>query len=105
MKAKELLHNLGVRKVIFNGKTTIVYLTTGEKGVANCGEYDEFDPVVGIAMAYLAAESQGSKKGLKQATDYLYKKGAFKTDEDFRGGKYRFKETLVGCDGYALKLF
>lgn len=77
MKAKELMHNLGVRKVIFNGKTTIVYLTTGEKGVANCGEHDEFDPVVGIAMAYLAAESQGSKRELKQATDYLYKKGTF----------------------------
>jgi hypothetical protein len=95
MKAKELMHNLGVRKVIFNGKTTIVYLTTGEKGVANCGEHDEFDPVVGIAMAYLAAESQGSKRELKQATDYMYRKGTFEMDEDFRGLDYALSKIIA----------
>lgn len=76
-KIRALLKELGIKKVIFNDKTTILFLTTGEKGIATCGVHDEFDPAVGLAMAYTMAESNRSKKDFKSTVESMYGMGGF----------------------------
>jgi len=71
---KHLLKQLGIEKVIFNEKATIVYLTTGEKGVAIRSDTEEFDPVIGLSVAYALAESGTSKKRFKQIIEKEYKR-------------------------------
>ena len=75
---KDLLHQLGIERVIFNDNATIVYLTTGEKGVAIRSQTEEFDPVIGLSVAYALAESGTSKKKFKELVNKAYKKGGKK---------------------------
>ena len=76
---KDLLINMGVDRVIFNDDATIVYLNTGEKGVAKRAVDDEFDPVVGFCVAYAMAEgTSGNKKQFKNLVNKLYNKKNFK---------------------------
>lgn len=75
---KDLLHQLGIERVIFNDNATIVYLTTGEKGVAIRSQNEEFDPVIGLSVAYALAESGTSKKKFKELVNKAYKKGGKK---------------------------
>ena len=75
---KDLLNHLGIEKVIFNDNATIVYLTTGEKGVAIRSQTEEFDPVIGLSVAYALAESGISKKKFKELINKAYKRGGKK---------------------------
>lgn len=40
-----------IKKVIFNDPATIILWQTGEKTVVKCGEYEDYDPEKGFAMA------------------------------------------------------
>jgi len=81
MQAKEMLKNMGIKKVIFNGKTTVVYLKDGRKGVAHCGSEDEFDPTVGLSVAYAEAMCKcSSKKELKGIVKFLERKKKFEVE-------------------------
>ena len=72
---KDLLDNMGIEKVIFNENATIVYLTTGEKGVAVRSQNDSFDPVVGFSVAYAIAEgTRGNKRQFHHLVSSMYVK-------------------------------
>lgn len=71
----QLLKTMGIEKVIFNKDATIVYLSTGEKGVAKRSKDDEFDPVIGLSVAYAMAEgTRGNKSQFKKLVNKLYSK-------------------------------
>jgi len=82
--SKEMLKNLGVSKVIFNGKTTIVFLEDGTKGVAQCGTLDSNDPLVGFSIAYtLAKATKGNKRQFKENIQFMTSKA--------KNGKFEVK--------------
>jgi len=71
---KHLLKQMGIERVIFNEDATIVFLTTGEKGVAIRSSDDEFDPVIGLSVAYAIAKgTRGSKSKYKELVAKLHK--------------------------------
>ena len=68
----KMLKNMGVERVIFNGRATIVFLEDGTKGVAVADEKDAYDKSVGLAMAYAVAKAtQGNKKQFKENVEKL----------------------------------
>lgn len=72
---KDLLCHMGIDKVIFNENATIVYLTTGEKGVAIRSPEDTFDPIVGFSVAYAIAEgTRGNKRQFHHLVSSMYAK-------------------------------
>lgn len=48
-------------RVIVNGKATIGFNECGEKFIVKCGEYDNYDPVVGFLYIYFLMNSGMSK--------------------------------------------
>ncbi len=82
--SKEMLKSMGVKKVIFNGSTTIVFLDDDTKGVAQCGKMDSNDPLVGFSVAYANAKAtSGNKRQFKDNIDYMVKKA--------KNGKFEIK--------------
>lgn len=63
--SETLLKNLGVKKVVFNGRKVVVILNSGVQGIATCGEQDFFDEEVGFAVAYTIAKTKELTKGNK----------------------------------------
>lgn len=59
---KKFLEKLNVSEVIQNGRTTIVKLNDGRKGVSTCAERDTQDFEVGFAIAYILAISTDGNK-------------------------------------------
>lgn len=58
-----------------------MYLENGIKGVAHCSKEDNFDPLVGISMAYMVANAKihgGTKSQLKNFSNKIFKKGKVK---------------------------
>ena len=49
----KMLEMLAAKKVIINGKQTIVVWNDGSKTITTCSEEDTFDPYVGIMSALL----------------------------------------------------
>lgn len=43
-------------RIIFSGNATIVILEDGSKGVAQCHENDQFNPRIGVKIAYNRAK-------------------------------------------------
>lgn len=58
--------NSEIKKVIKNGKATIVILSSGVKGVAKCLEEDTYNEETGIRIAYLKAKIKEMTKELKR---------------------------------------
>jgi hypothetical protein len=56
MNAEEIKAKLNYKRVIRNGKATIVILADGSKGVAKCSPDDEYDADKGLEIATLRAE-------------------------------------------------
>lgn len=70
---KEMLFNLGIDRIIFNDRATIVFLNDGTKGVSVCSKDDHNDPLVGLSVAYTVAKAtQGNKSQFKKNCDKLY---------------------------------
>lgn len=64
-----------VKKVIVNGNATIVFLETGEKGIAKCNPNDQFKVNIGYEIARSRAMIEHYKnliKGEQELIEYLY---------------------------------
>lgn len=64
-----------VKKVIVNGNVTIVFLETGEKGIAKCNPNDKFKVGTGYEIARSRAMIEHYKnliKGEQELLEYLY---------------------------------
>ena len=48
-----VLHNLEVKRIIFNPPATVIIWKNDTKTVVKCAEDDEFNPEVGVAMCYM----------------------------------------------------
>ena len=70
-----------IKRVIFNKPATVVFWTDDTKTVVKCGEYDEFDPEKGLAMAI-------AKKCL--GNNYKY----YETFEKYLPSEYVTKNTV-----------
>ena len=61
---EDMLKNMGVKHIIFNGLETIVILENGNKGISKQHTLDDYDPLEGIGMAYMYAKATGGNKNL-----------------------------------------
>lgn len=52
-------------RVIFNGRTTIVFFSDGSKEIVRCGDFDEYDADAAVAWA-IAHKLFGSKSKFKK---------------------------------------
>ena len=86
--AKEIEHKLnddpmGIKNVIFNDPTTIVFWADGTKTVVKCQEGDEFDPEKGLTMA-IVKKVYGNKGSycneIKKWVEPYYEKQKEKND-------------------------
>jgi len=80
MFSREMLQELGVKKVIFNDKATIVITESGGKGVAVCGKKDVFEAEEGFCRAYLRALSDEigvDNKALTNNISFIEKRKSF----------------------------
>ncbi|MFA5423153.1 MAG: hypothetical protein WC374_04790 [Phycisphaerae bacterium] len=74
---KKWLMPKDVKRVIMNGRSLVVELTDGKKGVAHCDGKDLYDPYVGFCIAYFNAHNGGKhrlKKALTVCIDRAHKK-------------------------------
>ena len=48
-----VIHNLEVKRIIFNPPATVIIWKNDTKTVVKCAEDDEFNPEIGVAMCYI----------------------------------------------------
>jgi hypothetical protein len=82
-----------VQQVVFNSGNVVVYLTNGNKGVAQLGEHDVYDPYIGFIIAYYKSKNGRNfelKKTLEScvmsATRKGYKQAILKNYDDEKTG-------------------